>query len=121
MAIPDLNNPNKVEAKNKILQHVPTSATGVLNNTTSSNLTYRIISLSVANIDGTNAVDVDAYIVDNVGATGYLAKTISVPADASLLIVEKEHPVYLMENNTLYLGASASGDLSAVISYEEIS
>ena len=51
-------------------------------------------------------------------ATVYLAKTISVPADASLVV--SDTPIYLMEGDILKGGASASGDLDLFISYETL-
>ena len=51
----------------------------------------------------------------------HLAKTISVPADTTLVIVSKDTTVYLEENDSIRLTASAASDLEAVCSYEEIS
>ena len=51
-------------------------------------------------------------------ATVYLAKTISVPADSSLVI--SDTPIYLMEGDILKGGASATGDLDLFISYETL-
>jgi hypothetical protein len=88
----------------------------------------KINRITVANVDGTNAADVDLYI-DGMGtaaangltptgadATVYLAKTISVPADASLVI--SDTPIYLMEGDVLKGGASVISDLDLFISYE---
>ena len=88
----------------------------------------KINRITVANVDGTNAADVDLYI-DGMGtaaangltptgadATVYLAKTISVPADSSLVI--SDTPIYLMEGDILKGGASAVSDLDLFISYE---
>ena len=53
------------------------------------------------------------------GATDiYLAKTISVPADASLVV--SDTPIYLRENDILKGGASATSDLELFITYEVI-
>jgi hypothetical protein len=80
-------------------------------------------------VDGSAAADVDLF-VDGMGsgttgitttganATVYLAKTISVPADASLVILDT--PIYLMEGDILKGGASATGDLDLFISYETL-
>jgi len=51
-------------------------------------------------------------------ATVYLAKTVSVPADATLVLVDT--PIYLMEGDILKGGASAASDLDLFISYEVI-
>ena len=50
-----------------------------------------------------------------------LAHTVSVPADASLVVLSKDTALYLEENDTIRLTASANGDLQAICSYEEIS
>ena len=49
-------------------------------------------------------------------STVYLAKTVSVPADSTLVLVDS--PIYMMEADILKGGASASGDLDLYISYE---
>ena len=89
----------------------------------------KINRIVVANVDGSAAADVDLF-VDGMGsgttgitttganATVYLAKTISVPADASLVVLDT--PIYLMEGDILKGGASATGDLDLFISYETL-
>lgn len=124
MPLPNLNTPSKVEGRNVIVTSIPTTPSGYLVNPSGSNETLRISNIYVSNIDGINACDVNCYIVDNSrspAATGYIAFTVSVPADASLLPLTKNESTYLMENQTLFLGASASGDLSSIINYEDIS
>ena len=87
----------------------------------------KINRITCANVDGTNAADLNLY-VDGLGsgasgvtttgadATVYLAKTITVPADTSLVILDT--PIYLMEADVLKGGASAASDLDLFISYE---
>ena len=86
----------------------------------------KINRITVANVDGSSAANVDLF-VDGLGngaagitatgsATVYLAKTVSVPADATLVIADT--PIYLMEGDILKGGASASGDLDLFLSYE---
>ena len=89
----------------------------------------KINNIICANVDGTNAATLDLF-VDGMGsgasgvtttgadATVYLAKTISVPADASLLVLDA--PIYLMEGDVLKGGASAASDLDLFVSYEVI-
>ena len=94
--------------------------------TVDSDKILKINRITVANVDGASAADVDIF-VDGLGngatgitatgyATVYLAKTVSVPADATLVLVDT--PIYLMEGDILKGGASASGDLDLFISYE---
>ena len=96
--------------------------------TVDANKLLKINRIVCANVDGTNAADLNLY-VDGMGtaaadgvtptaasATTYLAKTISVPADASLVV--SDTPIYLKESDVLTGGASATGDLELFISYE---
>jgi len=89
----------------------------------------KINRITVANVDGTNAADVTLSVtksnftsagVTNFDTSGtfHLAKTISVPADATLVILDT--PIYLMEADVLKGGASAASDLDLVISYDVI-
>ena len=50
----------------------------------------------------------------------YLASTVSIPADSTLIVLGKDAPIYLEENQTIRGGASAAGDLDCIISYEEL-
>jgi len=89
----------------------------------------KINSIICSNVDGTDAAALNLY-VDGMGsgasgvtttgadATVYLAKTISVPADATLVILDT--PIYLMEADVLKGGASAASDLDLFVSYEII-
>lgn len=101
-------------------QAVGTSLSAIVTNAASSGKIYKVNSLIVANIDGTNAANIDA-VVDIAGTDYYVAHTIVVPADASIVLINKEAPVYLTENSQIELKASAAGDLHAVVSYDEIS
>ena len=57
---------------------------------------------------------------NNVDYSGdfYLAKTVNVPADDILNLLEK--PIYMMEADVLKGGANAASDLDLFISYEVI-
>ena len=75
----------------------------------------------ISNVDGSNAADITATVYKNQSTEYHLAKTISVPADATLVIISKDTTIYLEENDSIRLTASAASDLEAVCSYEEIS
>ena len=89
----------------------------------------KINSIICSNVDGTNSATLNLY-VDGMGsgasgvtttgadATIYLAKTMAVPADATLVILNT--PIYLMEADILKGGASAASDLDLFVSYEII-
>ena len=96
--------------------------------TVASDKIVKINRITVANVDGTNAATVDLFVdgLTTAGASGitptgadatvYLAKTVSVPADATLVL--SDTPIYLMEGDILKGGASAASDLDLFISYE---
>ena len=89
----------------------------------------KINRIVCANVDGSNPADLDLF-VDGMGsgttgitttgadATVYLAKTISVPADSSLVVLDT--PIYLMEGDILKGGTASTSDLDLFISYETI-
>ena len=87
----------------------------------------KINRIVCANVDGSAAADLTLYVDTNVqtsaggtvaggAADVYLAKTISVPADSSLVV--SDTPIYLRELDVLKGGASAASDLDLFISYE---
>jgi hypothetical protein len=89
----------------------------------------KINRISVANIDGTNAADVTVGVEKATrtsaatgssvsGATFLIASTVSVPADAVLVLTDT--PIYLEEGDKLEGGASAASDLTLFVSYEVI-
>jgi hypothetical protein len=95
----------------------------------SADTVVKINRITVANVDGSAAADVNVKVVKaaftsaatgaagNVG-TIYLAKTISVPADASLVLLDT--PIYMQTGDALQGGANATGDLEVFVSYDVI-
>ena len=101
-------------------QAVTTSETAIVTNLSQSGKIFKINSLVISNVDGTNAADITATLVFS-GATRHIAKTISVPADATLVLISRDTQIYLEENNSIRLTASAASALEAICSWEEIS
>ena len=98
-------------------------ATALVNNAASSGKVYKINSIVVANVDGTSAADITIKIFsqDDLGGTGTaIVSTISVPADASLIVTDKTTSFYLLEDKSIGATASAANDLVVTISWEEI-
>lgn len=117
MAAPNIVNVATITGKTAV-QAVGTSATAIVTNSGGSNKVFKVNALYVANVDGTAAADITVDLFRS--STAYpIASTISVPADAALDIMSKA--IYLEEGDSLRCTASASGDLVAVCSYEEIS
>ena len=117
MAAPNIVNVATITGKTAV-QAVGTSATAIVTNSASSGKVFKVNALLVSNVDGTaNAeITVDLYR----SSTAYhLAKTVVVPADATLDVLAKA--IYLEEGDALRLTANAASDLEAICSYEEIS
>jgi len=100
---------------------VTTSTTAIVNNSSSSNQIFKINSLIIANVNGASAADITVDLFKNQSTAFELAFTISVPADATLVAISKDAFVYLEENDSLRLTASANSYLEAVCSYEIVS
>ena len=107
-----------------------TNLTSLVLNPASSGKVFKINMLTAANVDGTNAATVDVSyhpatttaVGSTVSSTGYhLAKTITVPADATLVVISKDTSIYMEESSVLAVKASVADDIDFVVSYEEIS
>jgi hypothetical protein len=97
-----------------------TLTTEILLNSAASGKVFKINTILIANIDGTNAADVSVFITKSGGSPIAIASTISVPADATLNLIDKNSSFYLEEGDNIEAGASADNDLTITISYEEI-
>ena len=123
MTAPNLIAPTTITGKTAYISLSNTNETTLLSNAASSNKVFRVHSIYAANIDGSSAVNVTLKIKDqdDGAGTGYsLASTVSVPADATIVLVNKEASLWLEEDKSLTITASAGGDLNVVCSYDEI-
>ena len=125
-------NPNIVSVtsiKGESVGFALTATTTTTLMTVAASKVIKINRITCANVDGTNAADLTLSItksnftpdgVDNFDTSGtfHLAKTVSVPADATLVVLDT--PIYMMETDILKGGAGAASDLELFISYESI-
>jgi len=118
MAAPNLKAPTSITGKTARYAVTATLA-AALSNAAASGKVLKINSIFCANVDGTNAADISVSIYDGTNDR-YLAKTITVPADATQILSTKETYFYLEEGDSLRALASAASDLELVIGYEEI-
>lgn len=114
----------------KTTYYTPTGVTAVvlLPNAAASGNVFKINQIIVANVDGTNAVDATVSIYTNgavaqgsapSGGTAFpIASTISVPADASLIVVDKTTGIYLEEGVSISITSGTASKLTFSISYE---
>ena len=127
MANPNIVNVTSIYGGNASWNLTATLTTTLL--TVAADVIVKVNSIICANVDGTNDATLNLYI-DGVGTTVtgvtgtslataiYLAKTVNVPADNILVVIDK--PIYLMEADVLKGGASAASDLDLFMSYEVI-
>lgn len=119
MAAPNIVNVSSIYGKTMGAALGTTTTTDIL--TCGADKVLKINSIIVSNVDGTNSAAATVYFYDSSAAARYaLAYTISVPGDATLVVVGKDNPIYLEESDQIEAGASAASDLQIIISYEEI-
>jgi len=118
MAAPNLKAPTSITGKTARYA-VTTTLASALSNSAASGKVLKINSIFCANVDGTLAADISVSIYDGTNDR-YLAKTISIPADATQILSTKDTYFYLEEGDSLRAIASVDGDLELVIGYEEI-
>ena len=100
-------------------------------NAASSGTVLKINQIVAANVNGTSAVDTTVSIYTNgavaqggspSGGTAYpIVSTVSVPADASLIVTDKTTAIYLMENHSITITSGTASGITYSISYEVIS
>jgi hypothetical protein len=116
MANPNIVSVSSIYGKTHQVALGTTTTTALL--TCAADKLYKINSIVIANIDGTNSATVTMGIVKDSGSLISFATTIAVPADATLVLVDKNWGLYLEDGDAIQGGASATSDLTCTISYE---
>jgi hypothetical protein len=99
---------------------IGSSATSLASNASSSSELYKIDSLYIANADNVAVtVTVNYYSAASLGGTAYpICSGVSIPANTTLVVIERDSPVFLVENTSLGALASTASELTATIAYE---
>lgn len=124
MANPNIVNVTDIRGRTVVADLTTTNSTLVVENVAASGKVFKINSLIVSNVDGSSAADItiNLFSEDNIGGTGtQIVSTVTVPADASLVVISKDTAIYLEEDRSIGATASAASDLKVVCSFEEIS
>ena len=124
MAAPNIVNVATITGKTVVADLTTTNSTLVVENVAASGKVFKINSLIVSNVDGSSAADitVNLFSEDNIGGTGtQIVSTVTVPADASLVVISKDTAIYLEEDRSIGATAGTASDLKVVCSFEEIS
>ena len=109
MAAPNIVNITSMIGKTDTTSLTTTSATSILNNPASSNKVFRVTSVRVANVDGTDSADITVtyYTEDDIGGTAInMIQGKAVAANTNLDVITTDTPLYLEEDKSL--GATAS-------------
>ena len=128
MAAPNIASLTTITGKTTYFTPTGVTAVVLLPNAAASGNVFKINQIVVANVDGTNAVDATVSIYTNgavaqgsapSGGTAYpIASTISVPADASLIVVDKTTGLYLEEGVSISITSGTASKLTFSVSYE---
>lgn len=124
MANPNIVNVAAIYGEISNTSLTTTSATQLVDNAASSGKVLKIGSIVVSNVDGASAADItiNIYSAAALGGTAYpIASTISVPADASLIVTDKTTSFYLKENMSLGATAGTANDLVVTVAWDDIS
>ena len=131
MANPNILNATTINGVTTYYTPSGTTAVVLLANAAASGHVYKINEILVANVDGTNAVNATVAIYTNgavaqgsapSGGTAYaIASTISVPANASLIVSDKSTAFYLQEGTSISITSGTASKLVFTVSYEDIS
>jgi hypothetical protein len=131
MANPNIVNVTAIYGTTTYLTPSGTTAVVLLPNAASSGLVYKINNIIAANVNGSAAVDTTVSIYSNgavaqgsapSGGTAFpIVSTVSVPADASLIVADKTTGIYLMEGTSIVVTSGTASGITYSISYENIS
>jgi hypothetical protein len=131
MANPNIVNVTAIYGTTTYLTPSATTAVVLLPNAASSGLVYKINNIVAANVNGSSAVDTTVSIYTNgavaqgsapSGGTAYpIVSTVSVPADASLIVADKTTGIYLQEGTSIVVTSGTASGITYSISYENIS
>jgi hypothetical protein len=131
MANPNIAAATSILGTTTFLTPTGTTPVVLLPNAASSNQVFKINQIVAANVNGSAAVDTTVSLYTNgavaqgsapSGGTAFpIASTISVPADASLVAVDKTTAIYLMEGQSIIVTSGTANGITYSVSYEVIS
>ena len=122
MANPNIVNVVTINGNSKAAA-VGNSATEIVSNAAASGKIFKLNTLYISNIHGTNSADVTVnhYAAAALGSTAIaIVSTVAVAADSTLVVVTKDTAIYLLEDRSVGCIASAGSILEFVASWDEI-
>jgi hypothetical protein len=130
MAAPNIVGLTSIYGKTTAYTPSGTTAVVLLTNASGSSKVLKVNQILAANVDGTNAYNATVSFYTNgavaqgsapSGGTAYaLVSTVSVPANATLVVMDKTSTLYLEEDRCLSITSSGASKLTFTVSYEEM-
>lgn len=130
MANPNIVNVTSILGTTTYLTPSGTTAVVLLPNAAASGTVMKINQIVCANVNGASAVNATVAIYTNgavaqgsapSGGTAYpVISTISVPASASVIAVDKTTAIYLQEGTSISVTSGTASGITYTISYESI-
>ena len=123
MSSPNIVNVTSIIGTTTYLTPANTTANVLLSNAASSGLVFKINQIVCANVNGSSAVNATVAINNLAAGAGTnfpVISTVSVPASASVIAVDKTTAIYLMENSSIVVTSGTSGGITYSLSYESI-
>ena len=124
MASPNIVNVSSIVGLTTYYNLSNTDEQVFLSNPGGSGKVYKVNNIIISNVDGTSsaAITIKYRSASSGGGTAFpIASTVDVAADSTLVAIDKSTAIYMEENTSITLQASAANDLCGVASYEIIS
>lgn len=134
MAAPNIVNVATITGSTAYQALTNTNDNALISNAASSGKVLKVNNIFVSNVNGVSAATVtlsyrsaanavtDGTLTTASSGTAYrVAYQISVPANTTLMLLDKSGAVYLPENSSLSIQAGTAGYLEVLASYEQIS
>lgn len=123
MANPNIVAVTAIYGTTTYLTPANTTANTLLSNAASSGLVFKINQIVCANVNGSSAVNATVAINNAAAGAGTnfpIISTLSVPASASVIAVDKTTAIYLMEGTSITITSGTASGITYTISYESI-
>ena len=124
MAAPNIVNVSTITGKTAYATPANTSANVLLANSAASGKVLKVNQIVASNVDGTNAIACTVAVNTAAAGSGTsypVASTVTVPANASLIVVDKTTAIYLEEDKSIVVTSGSASKIAYTVSYEEIS
>ena len=131
MTAPNLIAPSNIVGNNATFSTISTSSTHgsqttIVQNAASSNKSYRIHTIYACNLSSAYTGRISLFLnsdLANVSTGAYTAYQIEIPPYSTVILANKEAPLWLLENQklTVYKSGSPPTTINVTCSWEEIS